>query len=40
MLTPKQMIQKLPVVFAEVKAGNTKGKKKNCLFLAPYKRNH
>ena len=35
-LTPRQMLQRLPIALAQVKAGN----KANCLFFVSVKTNH
>ena len=37
MLTPKQILQRLPVALAQVKAGNNSA---NCLFFESIKTNH
>ena len=43
-LTPKQVLQRLPIALAQVKAGNSsefiKWDQTNCLFLVSIKRNH
>ena len=43
-LTPKQMLQRLPIALAQVKAGNNsefiKWDQANCLFFVSIKRNH
>ena len=44
-LTPKQMLQRLPIALAQVKAGNNSEKvnkwnQANCLFFVWIKRNH
>ena len=42
-LTPKQMLQRLPIVLAQVKAGNNSESllnDANCLFFVLVKRNH
>ena len=42
-LTPKQILQRLPIVLAQVKAGNNsdiKWNQTNCLFFISIKRNY
>ena len=43
-LTPKQMLQRLPIALAQVKAGNNSegllNEIRHCLFFASVKRNH
>ena len=43
-LTLKQMLQRLPIALAQVKAGNNsyfiKWNQENCLFSVSFKRNH
>ena len=38
-LTPKQMLQRLPIALAQVKAGNN-SESLNCLFFVSVKTNH
>ena len=38
-LTPKQMLQRIPIALVQVKAGNNSENSSNCLFFVSIKKN-